>query len=213
MEHTAGSRHCPNKLSVLTQGHGGKSATFLSGGVEATTASGEATMVTSRPGGVKATTFSDEAQSGHVANDSYGTEEPGKNTKPGKEKEEQVAKDSYETEWKARTNKEGEQSGDPTSTYESSSGKGASRTGSVAKDGYGSGGTEYYKCKNKKTNEHGIIEGGGRPNGSQRYDEWVCDRCTKRKFMFKAECRRCKAPPNEAQRTTKKRKNQEPPRK
>ena len=45
-----------------------------------------------------------------------------------------------------------------------------------------------------------IIEGGVRPNGSQRYDEWVCDKCTKRNFMFKAECRRCKALPNEAQR-------------
>ena len=70
----------------------------------------------------------------------------------------------------------------------------------MANDSYGSGGTEYHKCKNKKTNEHGIIEGGVRPDGSRRYDEWVCDRCTKRNFMFKAECRRCKAPPNEAQR-------------
>ena len=84
--------------TALTQGHGGKSATFLSGGVEATTASGEATTVTSRPGGVEATTFSHEVQSGHVANDSYGTEEPVKNTKPGQEKEEQIAKDSFETE-------------------------------------------------------------------------------------------------------------------
>ena len=80
--------------TALTQGHGGKSETFLSGGVEATTASGEATKVTSRPGGVEATTFSDEAQSGHVANDSYGTEEPGEKHEAWTGKEEQVAKEN-----------------------------------------------------------------------------------------------------------------------
>ena len=38
--------------------------------------------------------FSDEAQSGHVANDSYGTEEPGNNTKPGQDTDRKIAKDS-----------------------------------------------------------------------------------------------------------------------
>ena len=75
-----------------------------------------------------------------------------------------------------------------------------SLAGWIRGDGYGSGGTEYYKCKMKKTNEHGIIEGGVRPNEWERFDEWVCDRYTKRNFMIKAEYRRCKAPPNEAQR-------------
>ena len=65
------SLHCPNKLSVemaasaLTEGQGGKSATFLSGGVEATT-------------------YPDEVQSGHVVNDSCVKEETVKNTKPGR---------------------------------------------------------------------------------------------------------------------------------
>ena len=87
--------------TALTRGHVGKSATCLSGGVEATTASGEAETATSQSGGVEVTTCPDEAQSGHVANDSYGTEETGINTRSGQEQKEQVAKDSYKTEWKA----------------------------------------------------------------------------------------------------------------
>ena len=62
---------------------------------------------------------------------------------------------------------------------QSISGSSVTRPVSVGSDRRGS----------RKPNEFGITDGGTRSNGSKRYDEWRCESCSKRNFMFKAECR------------------------